>query len=584
MTVNAGVAVARSQQLRPLETPSALGSSACARAIFVAGLLTAASLVAFAWFARFPVPYRDDWDWLLWLFRGPKTLARFFEPHNEHMIPLPRLLMWLQYRLQGANGTLLCWVALASQATVAAIFVKEVRQRWADAESRDTLVGVTLLAVCFAYQLQSLVFVAAALFPLVQALSAVAILCGVSASDPQAGQRRGPWLAASVVMTAGAMLTTSNGLLVPFILALVVALRRSHPLVTGVYVALGTCGAVLFASTVLGTSAARASGAIAPSEHVAAVVQYFLAFFVPFLTYGSPAIGAIGGGLGLLAGVLLCFRTALQPARTPRLDWIACALMLFVVGSAGMAAVGRAQFGVDQAAQSRYATFALVYWAALVAAAASWLEQRTGEALRIPRAAQVPVLAVVGLVLVAHLVIGVVWLAKTGNVRAAGLALSAGVQDEEWLKTLHPITSAIHEAMRLTRADGDRTIIDPRIGTKLSMAEGITGCTGALTLGPVAPTAFLRLSGHIEDTANRGLVIDATGTVVGLAEPAPLLATPDPPRTAFTAAVRQAMLQGRRRIAGGWIGFVQPSPSLPLTFVAMDGTEQPVCRIDLAVR
>ena len=60
------------------------------------GLLFLVSFVVFAIWGRFPVPYRDDWDWLNFHLTSSVTFSSLFVPHNEHMIPLPRLIFAAQ--------------------------------------------------------------------------------------------------------------------------------------------------------------------------------------------------------------------------------------------------------------------------------------------------------------------------------------------------------------------------------------------------------------------------------------------------------------------------------------------------------
>ena len=70
---------------------------------WAAGLVAAASGILLGLFARLPVPYRDDWAMLLWLMADPGPAA-YFIPHNEHVIPLTRLIFAAQYHLEGSSG------------------------------------------------------------------------------------------------------------------------------------------------------------------------------------------------------------------------------------------------------------------------------------------------------------------------------------------------------------------------------------------------------------------------------------------------------------------------------------------------
>src|SRR5678816_3073096 len=83
-----------------------------ARWQFVLGLTTLAVFIVFSIVARFTVPYRDDWDWLNAILTAPMSLRWLFAPHNEHVIPLARIIHAWQYRLEGGQGWGLLVIAM----------------------------------------------------------------------------------------------------------------------------------------------------------------------------------------------------------------------------------------------------------------------------------------------------------------------------------------------------------------------------------------------------------------------------------------------------------------------------------------
>jgi hypothetical protein len=56
------------------------------------GLLSLLTFVFFGIRARFPILH-DDWDWMLAILTQPLSLRTVFQPHNEHLIPLPPVLL-----------------------------------------------------------------------------------------------------------------------------------------------------------------------------------------------------------------------------------------------------------------------------------------------------------------------------------------------------------------------------------------------------------------------------------------------------------------------------------------------------------
>lgn len=557
----------------PSARPTTMNDRTFSRILLTLGVLSALTLAWFAWVGRFPVPYRDDWDWLNWVLVAPISLPRLFQPHNEHLIPLPRLLSWVNYRIGGANGHLLFWLAVVAQTATVLFLVGEARRRWRETPVlRQSMTGLLLVILTFAWQLQSLVFAAAVLFPMVQALATFAVAAAVTAADPsRRHSSRTGWLAATFGLSLAAMLTTSNGLAVPIVLAMLATARRESRTVILAHVAMALTGVAAFAWLVLRSSAA---GAVSPVGHAWAIVAYFTAFFAPFLTYLHEGIGAIAGALLFAAGAGLVVRTWRHGRGATRVEQIVAGLLLFAMASGGMAALGRARFGLDQAAQSRYATFALTYWAALLIGFTEWRADRLVR----PRGS-LPRLLVVGgttAVLVADVFTGAVWWAKARNVAAAGLAVGAGVRDDEWTETLHPLPHVVYDVVALARAHGDASLLDPAIGTTHG-AGAIPACRGSLTASRAPRGDAVRLTGTIADEATTGVVVDADAIVIGLIGRAPLVSAPNPSRSQVTQAVIQALRDGDWR-SSAWLGFARPARQTTVTAI-FSGTDGDVCRL-----
>ncbi len=560
----------------PPGAPPTMTDRAFSRISLTLGMLSAATLAVSALVARFAVPYRDDWDWLNWVLVGPITLRRVFQPHNEHLIPLPRLLSWLSYHVGSAGGHLLFWIAVVAQTATLLLLVAESRRRWRETPIlRQALTGMLLLILTFAWQLQSLVFAAAVLFPMVQALAALAVAAAVTASDRLSRHApRTGWLAMTFGLSLAAMMTTTNGLAVPVVLAILAAARRESRAVILAHTGMILAGGVAFAWLVLSTRAGWSHGALSPAAYVWATLTYFAAFFAPFVTYLHDALGVLVGAALFVAGAALVLRTLRRGPGATRVEHVVAGLLLFTMASGGMAALGRASFGIDQAAQSRYATFALTYWAALLL---GFTERRADRLLR-PRSRALRATAIAAMVAVigTDVFTGLVWWAKAGNVSAAGLAVSAGVRDDEWTETLHPLPRVVYDVVALAYANGDGSLLDPAIGTRHATVA-LPTCGGSLTAFRAPRGEAVRLEGTITDRVTRGVVVDADAVVIGVIRPAPLVNTPNPSRSDVTRAVIRAVRHGEWQ-SSSWLGFARPSgdPTPTAIFAGADGD---VCRI-----
>ena len=69
--------------------------------------------------AKFSIPYVDDWSWLASLQDHPWTTG-LWSPHNEHVIVIPRLLVWLDFWIWGWPGYVTLAAGVLSHAVMAA--------------------------------------------------------------------------------------------------------------------------------------------------------------------------------------------------------------------------------------------------------------------------------------------------------------------------------------------------------------------------------------------------------------------------------------------------------------------------------
>ena len=136
------------------------------------GIVYAATFAYYAVRARFTVPYIDDWQWLASLQVNPLTYS-LWQPHNEHIIVLPRLLVWLDFWIWGWPGYITLIAGLVSHATIAGVLIAACRQR--PTSERRLLTGGVLFLTFLTYELQGAVFPSSVLFPMVAAFSMLAI-------------------------------------------------------------------------------------------------------------------------------------------------------------------------------------------------------------------------------------------------------------------------------------------------------------------------------------------------------------------------------------------------------------------------
>lgn len=515
------------------------------------------------------MPYRDDWDWFRWLL-GATSVSSYFVPHNEHVIPLARLLLQGQYRLEGSNGYTMLAVSLASLAGVVLLTLREIGRRWpADAVTRRWVSGVSLAFLCFAWQLQSMVFPAAVLFPLVELFALASVTCLLNAGE-LAGGRRGRWLGLSALCAVAAMLTTTNGLPVPIVLALVAGGRRMGWRVVAGFMALAVAAVGLYVAFVLsGPHAAGGRLSDMPSTWV--IAAFFLAFHASLVAQVTASGGVVLGAVLFLLG-LYVVATALWHRDRPRVEYFAVGILLFTMASAALGAPARGSLGIVQVAQSRYASFVQPYWMALFLVAVS---RSAPERLR--RFAAPALIASVS-ALGAQAVIGAVWVAKADNVATAGLALRSGGGDDEWLMTLYPSAATPREVAAALVADGDRTLGGPLPQLPPDLVAGLTACVATARVTPVPAGSGLRLHASVLGTHTEGVILDRAGHTVGLARRAPVADTPNPSPMDVARAVGRT-LRAPTPEQPPWIGFAAVGAGAPYTLLVLDMGAAPVCGV-----
>ena len=538
------------------------------------------SFVAFAIWARFTVPYRDDWDWLLWVLKRPLTVGRFFEPHNEHVIVLVRLLLVVQYWVEGSRSHVIFVASLAAQLGTGWITLCEIRRRWPGTATMRYAAGVSAVILFFSFQLQSFVFMAASVFPLVQFFATAAIASALAATED--ARMRPGWVIAAAVCCVAASCTTTSGIVVPIVTAMVLWCRRARwSVIAGfVLLALGTAVAyIALAGLPWEHAVADAAGPAAPTPRLGAMLVYFLTFFASGAAYANVAAATVLGTVLLAAGIVAIVVTLAERNTDRRLEVFAVGVMLFAIASVVMATPARAQFGALQAAQSRYATCSLAYWAGLFL----WATSRFGDSLaaRLRRIVLAATLALSVIAIVPHVAIAMVWNAKADNIAAATLALQAGVADDEWVTTLHPIPAVVYKADRALRQAGDTRFAGP-IGRPVQGTSGVPACSGSVSMARAAAARDWRLAGAVDSPAVRGVVADAAGTIRGVAARAPLVAVPSPSEPDVVRVVWQSWRRPDPQRAR-WMGFVRSDGPSPYTLYLLDPNAKPLCRTAVEV-
>ena len=533
------------------------------------GIGYAAIFTFYAIRAHFSVPYVDDWSWLASLQVNPFTKGLWL-PHNEHIIVIPRLLVWLDFWIWGWPGYATLIAALLSHLTIAGVLIAACRER--GRVERRLVSGGVLFLTFLTYELQGAVFPSSVLFPLVAAFAILAVWSLAKCAGKADSRSVSRSANLSLVWSVMAMLCLTNGLIVPFVLAglsLLLRLPRRHAVA---FLVVGFAG--LFARYAIG----RIPSTILMASP-AAQIRFGLAMLAGPIATLSPRLAvAVGGCFGLLS-VAVLWRFARDRDRKPSAVLVAGNIG-FVLASVAMAAAGRANFDLSVAAESRYTELVAMGWASLLLEVVPTAMLYVWSAKSL--AVLMPALALAMLPL--QIFVGRVWAAKADHLGVASLVLTVGVDDRDWLWRIHPWGRAyIDPALPQLRERGVKFLSFPELGTIVAASgSNSAACEGdieAIDPGPVS--SGLRVQGHLRERAPTLRIVDSERRVQGLAKPAPVVRHGRANANDFVWAEID-VLRGRLSTEGDWLGFTAKGSGPPYIAQLVEESGRLVCEIPVA--
>jgi hypothetical protein len=366
--------------------PGSRADLVIAAASLVLGLFSFATLVAVGYLDSTKLPWFDGWTHWSRYLRADGFWTFLFSEHNEHRIPVTRLLYLADEHWSSADTRLLEWATFLAQIGSALMLFRLACSSSVTLSIaiRTTILGLILAFLFAASQWINFTWTFCVPWAVVfsAAIGAFAALKNAVHDRPAGGRSFSAfWLTVSII--AGLISTGSlaNGLLVwPLMVLMAVCIGLPRKAV-GILAVVGlaviaaylhhwehpasvfdwwmkTPEVMVFASAYLGA---------ALDEPLVALTK---AVGLDWESYRVP-LSALAGALG--AGwfchlALLTFREprARRPARIAILY-----VLTFLIASAVLTGIGRVQFPIKEALTSRYCTPSLLFWGSLVALAIS---------------------------------------------------------------------------------------------------------------------------------------------------------------------------------------------------------------------
>jgi hypothetical protein len=339
-----------------------------------------------------PLPLMDSWSlWQLYKQNG-SYLAFLFQQHNEHRIVVTRLVYIIdRFVFHGRSLFPLVCSLLLQVAT--GVWLYRIVRRTGEASrlSRLLLGCVICSALSSAQQFPNLVMGFQIQFTMVYCASCGSLLALMHAAEwCQEGRDAELWFAVSCVSAVVATYSSANGLLLwPVLLLFGLWLRLPFRFLSALLLDMVLVS--MFYMRGYGTPSQHSSPFEALTQHPGRVLIVAAAFVgSPFDTiravltvpFGAPSDNgrvAFAGACGVIGVCVLIWSGVLLWRRRDRYTRGHAALIHiagFVVLTAVLVGLGRANFPLVAALDSRYATHGLVFWIAMGGFYWSFVERR----------------------------------------------------------------------------------------------------------------------------------------------------------------------------------------------------------------
>lgn len=393
-----------------------------------AGYLTVASYTS--------VPFMDEWVVLDSLATAPHPLPLgwLVLQNGEHRILFYKLLLLADLQLSKGNHLLIFVTMYAVQFSFLAFIAWTL---WTIGGIRGVLwrAGVGGAAFCLfcPSQWENLSWAFQISFFLVGFFAFLAIVSiAYYGSRDRSSGRWWQYVLLAIMAAAAATYSNANGMLVWSVLICIPVVLKAAPRVTGVLAASGlSFVAPYFFHYTTPIQHARPLQSV---RHPLILIEYVAKYF------GGSFLGRLAvpiGVAGLLTAAALAIRAVCR--RDIRRPIIAAlfGLMLFCFGTASVTALGRINFGTDQAFASRYQTFALLFWFGLGCLLLLTISTNGSRALRTSLLAAVVVVMLLSTVRYERCLRGA--LERRAQENVGSFALMAGLHDQNAVNLLVPI-------------------------------------------------------------------------------------------------------------------------------------------------
>ncbi|MFL6414643.1 MAG: hypothetical protein ACJ74Y_03105 [Bryobacteraceae bacterium] len=339
-----------------------------------------------------PCPWLDGWNVLSDIAKGAKpwSLHWLWSQHGEHRIVIPRLLVWLDCAVFGAkNISLFVEIYAVQAAQLAVVWYVISRCTPFPKHLRHMLLGVFAFCLFHPYQAQNFTWAFQIAFVLPFAMATLALIA-VAHFEQIPDRLKTATIVAVAVAPILAGMNLAAGLIIgPTLVVLAYARRLPLPTVR----LLAVCSAVEIVLYAWGyrTPPDRPSPFLALS-HPLDIASYTLAMLDASWHFFSI-------GLVSLVCLTVCSITAARSSEPiSNFEYFCFGECALCLATATMIACGRLHFGIHQAAEGRYQTIAVLYWAAFFSVVLIRVWRSHTESLGLAQVTVVAIIASCGMI------------------------------------------------------------------------------------------------------------------------------------------------------------------------------------------
>jgi hypothetical protein len=320
------------------------------------------------------LPYGDQWEavefYRQWITNKQSLLHLLFAQHNEHRIATTRLAFLADFTFfEGRSIFVFPLLLFAHVALGATLGLLASRDRQAGERALAVAFGITIMVSRL--QLDNLVLPFHLSWAACGLFSLIAIACTARLAEPTAW--RVPLVALAVISTFAAVYSSANGIA-----------GAAMVLATNCILPIGRISRIIIAAAAISAIAAFFTGYVFPEHHNRFAASFgslgeigqFLSFIPTFLGafahhFGSEASFVIGL-LGICAWLVLAIVLVIRLRTGKAVDTASVTMLMLAaaaLATAVMVAFGRTGIGLQEAMASKYATWELLFWLALLGAA-----------------------------------------------------------------------------------------------------------------------------------------------------------------------------------------------------------------------